>query len=262
MVHVRIGAAIQCSDGPGGELTQIIADRATRRVTYIVVERKGFGKDERLVPVEQIAEGSTKNVVLLCSVAELAAMPHRTEISYDLSDADLYYPMGSYSYPMGSYPMSPSGPYIPAIEEDNLPENSRPVQQGMRVVAQDGPVGRVYELLVDTTTKLVTHIVLVDGHLWRKRAITLPLSAAQRVTDDTIYLKLDKRAVGALPSETLAELDRTALEDQLADVTARLARVESELLTVSPDDRTALQHDMERLQRLQQGLRTQLGEPA
>jgi sporulation protein YlmC with PRC-barrel domain len=260
VVHLRIGAAIRCSDGPGGELTQIIADRATRRVTHIVVERKGLGKDERLVPVEQIVEGSTKQLVLLCSVAELATMPPRTEISYDLQDADLYYSMGS--YPMGSYPMSRSGPYIPAYEEDNLPENARPVQQGMRVVAQDGPVGRVYELLVDTTTKVITHLVLVDGHLWRKRAITLPLSAAQRVTDETIYLKLDKREVGALPSETLAELDRTALEDQLADVTARLARLEADLPTGSPDDRTLLQHDIERLQRLQHGLRAQLDEPA
>ncbi len=123
--------------------------------------------------------------------------------------------------------------------------------QGMKVEADDGPVGRVYELLVDPESKVITNLVLVEGRLWRKKAIILPLESVLRVTRDTVYLKLDKQAVAALPSETLDELDRTAMEDQRAIVTDRIGKLEKELVTVAQDDRTQLQHELERMRHKQ-----------
>ncbi len=39
-----------------------------------------------------------------------------------------------------------------------------------------------------------------EGHLWDKKDVTIPLSAVEFTDGDTIYLKLDKEAVRALPS--------------------------------------------------------------
>jgi uncharacterized protein YrrD len=249
MIHIRIGADVYCFDGEGGELTQVIADRSTRRVTHLVVERKGFGKDERLVPVEQIAETSTKRISLRCSKADLAGMPKLSDRHLEVGKGGVYQSGTIQSFESGS--MTPSGPAMVSVEDSNLPEDSKAVMQGMKVEADDGPVGRVYELLVDPDTRVITSLVLVEGRLWRKKAVILPLESVMRVSGDTVYLNLDKQAVAALPSETLDELDRTAIEDQRASVTDRIGKLEKELVTAGQDDLTRLQHELERLRHKQ-----------
>ncbi len=120
MIHIRIGADIYCIDGEGGELTQVIADRSTRRVTHLVVERKGFGKDERLVPVDQVSETSTKRIRLSCSKADLAGMPSLSERHLEVAQGGMY-PSGTIqSFGAGS--MTPSGPAMMSVEESNVPE--------------------------------------------------------------------------------------------------------------------------------------------
>jgi uncharacterized membrane protein len=64
-----------------------------------------------------------------------------------------------------------------------------------KVQASDGHVGTVGNLVEDESGT-VTHFVLEKAH---KRAVTLPLSAVDRVEGGTVYLKLDKEAVGKLP---------------------------------------------------------------
>jgi hypothetical protein len=39
-----------------------------------------------------------------------------------------------------------------------------------------------------------------EGHLWGQKEITIPVSAIARVEEDTVYLKLDKAGVEALPA--------------------------------------------------------------
>lgn len=46
----------------------------------------------------------------------------------------------------------------------------------------------------------VTHLVLMEGHLWGKKEVTLPLSAIDHAEADTVDLKLSKRAVKELPA--------------------------------------------------------------
>jgi hypothetical protein len=38
------------------------------------------------------------------------------------------------------------------------------------------------------------------GHLWGVRDVTVPVNQIGSVDGDTVYLKLDKSAVGALPA--------------------------------------------------------------
>ena len=75
-----------------------------------------------------------------------------------------------------------------------------PSRAGARVEATDGDVGKVDEFLIDPVTGRITHIVLREGILWDKRDVTIPVSDIDRIEDDTVYLKLDKKAIGNLPS--------------------------------------------------------------
>jgi sporulation protein YlmC with PRC-barrel domain len=67
------------------------------------------------------------------------------------------------------------------------------------VHATDGPVGVVEELMVDPDSAQVTHIVLRKGHWWGKQEVQIPISAIERGEGDTVYLNLDKKAIGQLP---------------------------------------------------------------
>jgi uncharacterized membrane protein/sporulation protein YlmC with PRC-barrel domain len=89
---------------------------------------------------------------------------------------------------------------VVSVEEERIPVGELAVRRGTRVAATDGQVGKVGELLVDPTSEHITHLVLLEGHLWGKKEITLPVSAIDRLEDDTVYLKLDKRAVELLPA--------------------------------------------------------------
>lgn len=74
------------------------------------------------------------------------------------------------------------------------------VRPGAHVEATDGRVGIVSELGAAEEGADASHFVLQEGHLWGKKVVTLPLSAVDRVEGDTIYLKLDKKAVEKLPT--------------------------------------------------------------
>ena len=72
--------------------------------------------------------------------------------------------------------------------------------EGAWVEATDGTVGQVDELLINSNNMQVTHLVLLERHLLKKREITIPVSQIDRVDEDTIYLKLDRKSVEELPT--------------------------------------------------------------
>ena len=68
-----------------------------------------------------------------------------------------------------------------------------------KVRAKDGQIGIVGGLISDESSETVTHLILQEGHLWGKKEVALPLAAVDRVEGDTVYLKLDKKAIKQLP---------------------------------------------------------------
>jgi hypothetical protein len=65
--------------------------------------------------------------------------------------------------------------------------------------ADEDAVGHVDGFLVDDSD-CITHIVLARGHLWKKREVTIPLSAIDKVETDLVTLKLTKQELGELPA--------------------------------------------------------------
>ena len=83
---------------------------------------------------------------------------------------------------------------------ERIPPGELAVRRGTRVEATDGYVGQVGEFVVEPESGHITHLVLLEGHLWAKKEVTLPLSAIDHSEGDTVYLNLDKKAVEALPT--------------------------------------------------------------
>jgi uncharacterized membrane protein len=206
MAEVPIHAKVECSDGPGGESITVIVNPVTSKVAHLVVEdKRADDPTPRLVPVDQIAAAASDRVRLRCTRAELAEMHPFAATHYVQTERTDYRQamrgdmIGGFANPhMSPYAVPERG--VVSVEEERIPVGELAVRRGTRVRATDGPVGEVGELLVDASGENITHLVLLEGHLWGKKEITLPISAIDRLEEDTVYLKLNKKAVERLPS--------------------------------------------------------------
>ena len=86
-----------------------------------------------------------------------------------------------------------------SVEEEQIPEGEIAIHRGAGVAASDGQVGKVGGFLTDAASDEIRHLVLMKGYLWGKKEISVPTSAIQFITEDMVYLELDKRAIGELP---------------------------------------------------------------
>jgi sporulation protein YlmC with PRC-barrel domain len=85
-------------------------------------------------------------------------------------------------------------------EVRHIPPGEVAIGPGVRVQATDDHVGYVDEVLVDPTNEHITYVVLREGHLWRHRDVSIPVSEIDRIEADVVHLKLDKHSVEDLPS--------------------------------------------------------------
>ena len=202
MSSVSVGAQVECTDGPGGELFALVIDPQKRTITHYVVRTK---KDdvERMVPADQVAASTPEVLQLKCTLAELDSMEDfvRDElISERLPDlssgSGSYY---SYYYGYGMADIVPADPQYVHIQSDRLPEGELALKKGTDVRATDGKVGTVDTLVVDDAGT-ITHFVVDEGHLGRHTELTMPLKAIDYVDHEGVHLKLSKDAIHSLPT--------------------------------------------------------------
>jgi hypothetical protein len=98
-------------------------------------------------------------------------------------------------WPYSMYETSPM-----ALEREHIPAGEITIHRGTPVKATDGQIGKVDEFLVDPQNDIITHLVLRKGHIWGKRDVTIPVSEIEKIAEDGVYLKLDKKTLGKLPA--------------------------------------------------------------
>jgi len=195
-MDVPVNAEVRCADGLCGRSVSVIINPATDQVTHLVVAEKDFLSTQRLVPVDLILESTPHLIRLRCTKAELGTLEPYIETEYVQGDIaySIYmaneYRMWPYVVPETVWP----------VEHVHIPPGELAVRWGARVQATDGHVGSVDEFLVSPVDGHITHLVLREGHLWGQRDVTIPVSEIDRIKEDTVYLKLDKRRIEALPA--------------------------------------------------------------
>jgi uncharacterized membrane protein/sporulation protein YlmC with PRC-barrel domain len=199
MRNIPINAKVSCTDGSCGETIAVIIDPITRRVTHFVVEDKTFTKSpQRLVSVEHLEEVKPDSIQLDCSKEQVTGMDPFIKTRFVETQAPVYSKYKSpYSWPYVDSTIESS---IVSVEEEQIPAGEEPIFRGDPIYATDGEIGSVGELLIDTSSGTITHIVLREGHLWGLKEITLPVSAIRTVELSGIYLKIDKNAVESMPA--------------------------------------------------------------
>ena len=203
-MDIALHAEVRCTDGLCGHTTAVVMNPITQEVTHIVVQTKGMLHEQYLVPLELIAGSTTHGIQLRCTLDELAKQEPFTKTRFiDMQGADeagegmgREAAMWPHATPDDLDPGS-----VPLYETvEQVPHGELAIHRGARVEARDGTVGRVDEFLVNPDNYHITHLILRTGHLWGKQDVTIPLAQIDRVEEDVVYLKLDKKAVGQLPT--------------------------------------------------------------
>jgi sporulation protein YlmC with PRC-barrel domain len=197
-MDIPVKAEVACVDGVCGQSRYVIINPITRQVTHLVVKEERMPHSERLVPVDLVANTTHDLIRLRCTADELAKIEPFNETEYvqeKVPDVD-YLPNAYLVWP---YHIPEINTAVP-ITHQRVPHGELAVRRGTRVEATDGHVGRVDEFLVDPVDTHITHLVLREGHLWGQKDVTIPVSQVDRIEEDTVYLKLDKHGIEALPA--------------------------------------------------------------
>jgi len=216
-VRLELGSPVNCTDGPFGELADIVVDPTKRTVTHIVVEPHHDHGQARLVPIDlaSVQEGQPPAVTLRCSIEEAGRLELVQEYAYlrlgEVPDKDPKWDIGVESvlaHPYyggvvggGGYETVPADydPHV-SVTYDRIPKGEVEIRRASEVTSADGhDLGRVDGFLV-ADDDAITHFVLERGHLWGRREVTIPMSAVARVHTDAVKLTLTKDEVGDLPS--------------------------------------------------------------
>jgi len=206
MSEIPLGAEVACLDGPCGKTISIVINPTNKSVTHVVVRDKTLGVDpERLIPIEHLGEATEKRVRLNIRRDEMTRMEPFVTTRYiktkqvDFMESYIGHDFDLYLMPYAT----PMKTVYTQVAEKQVPPGELAVYRGARVEATDGKVGVLGEFLVDPLTGHISHLILMEGHLWGKKEVSIPVSAIDRIEAETVFLALDKKAVESLPSESV-----------------------------------------------------------
>jgi sporulation protein YlmC with PRC-barrel domain len=167
-------------------------------VTHVVVQDKKLpAYATRMVSIDKVASATHNQITLSCTLDEVARMDPFiiTRFIQESGSGQAY---GSGEAYTSQYVLNDTA--YDSVKEEQIPQGELSVYSGMHVQASDGKVGKLDELVLDPKSGDITHLQMREGHLWGKKDVAIPVSAVDFVDEDTIYLKLDKKAVKALPA--------------------------------------------------------------
>ena len=202
-INIPVNAGVECTDGVCGVSTHIVINPISKKITHLVVKQREFPHIERMVPVEWITQTTSNLIQLECTKEEFSHQETFTETEYvKLDPVDLppvaLAPFTGETYFYWPYSVPESERYIP-VEHERVPPGELAIRRGAQVKATDGHVGQVDEFLVDPRDEHITHLIMREGHLWGQKDVSIPISNIKLIAENTVYLKLSKDEVKALP---------------------------------------------------------------
>jgi sporulation protein YlmC with PRC-barrel domain len=207
-----VGVRAECSDGYCGQLSRMMTDPATRKITHLVIKPQHRRGSDRLVPIE-LVDMTANDISLRCTLAEFDELPPAEEV--DLAEGDEYGGgyggaesvqgygdvggMGVGGSASGTAIGGSLGHHVRTVTHHVVPMGEAELRPGEHVHAVDGEIGQVLGFIVDPADQRVTHVVLKEGHLWGRREVAIPISAVTAI-DEGIRLNMTKKQVEDLPT--------------------------------------------------------------
>lgn len=205
MANLPIKAQVACTDGACGKSTNVIVNPVNGKVTHLVIEDKQLPENAtRLVPADSVVSATDQLITLNCSRADVAKMPPFVVSNFIQESASgrAYASGAAYT---SQYVIDDTA--YDTVETRNVPAGELALFSGMHVKSADGSkIGKLDELVLDADSGAITNLLMRKGHLWGAKEIAIPVAEVKFLDSDTVYLKIDKTAVEALPA---AQVKRT-----------------------------------------------------
>src|SRR5690242_1380456 len=221
-IQLQLGKPVRCTDGVEFELSDVVIDPTTRRVTHLVVQPHDRHDLARIVPIslaEPAHARSDATLDLACGSAEIEKLERVQRAAYLRLGQ---FPVEDPDYEVGieeTYALPYYGSFAPggidsglgpvAYDEnapvvwDRIPKGEVEIRRGSAVSSSEGRhLGHIEGFLVDDDQH-ISHFVLEHGHLWGKREIVIPIGAVQRIESDGATLSMTKDEVEKLQSRRI-----------------------------------------------------------
>jgi sporulation protein YlmC with PRC-barrel domain len=180
MAELRAGAEVRCTDGEAGTVDALVVDPTEARITHLVVGGHVLAP-RALVPVGHVRSSTPEAVELDLDAEALGACPRFDEPDYNAPAPG--YASSALGYEPGALFLEPYASPIDGwalAEHERIPKGEVTVRRGDEVVAADeSHLGHVDELLVDPADGHVTHVVLREGGLFKRRDVVVPVAGAR-----------------------------------------------------------------------------------
>ena len=199
-MDIILKAELHCTDGAGGNATGLVLNPLTKVATHLVIDPKGHGHHEYLLPLDLVVESNAKRIAVRCRRSELDQLAPFTRMvkmedqGLDMMDAQAL--MGSeFQSGVGFQDFSFAGAgSSEMVEMEAIPESELAVRHGIPVEATDGTVGEVDGFSIDPDLGQITHLVLREGHLFAKKDVNIPVEQVDRFGEMAVHLTIAKAA--------------------------------------------------------------------
>ncbi len=194
-MDIALHAPVIGLDGELGRVENVIVNVVAGRITTLVVRAAESPNAERLVPEKFVESAEKGQVVLRLSKKDFHKL--KPFIQEDYLPPNMFMHMAQEEHE--TLPLAPASW---TVEREAIPDGAVALRRHAAVMATDGKAGKVDEYLVERRTGRITHLVMVEGHLWGKRTIEIPVSLVDRYEDNAVHLSIDKKTVELLPVVT------------------------------------------------------------
>lgn len=198
MKEIPLKAKVQCTDGPCGSSTNVVFDRDTFQVTHVAIKDKKLpGNPTRLVPVEKVESATHDQITLTCSRDDVAKMDPFTvsQMIQETGSGTAYSTGDGYG---SQYVVNDTG--YDAVNVHQIPAGEMALAPGVKIKASDHTVGKLDGVALDPQSGALTHLLMLEGHLFGKKDVAIPVEDVDFTDGESIYLSIDKDAVKALPA--------------------------------------------------------------
>ncbi len=230
LFELTLNAQVMGLEGHLGQLTRIIVKAKTMQVSYIVVELSGlFGFEKYLVPIDYISSTTPQLINLNCTQNELMGMKPYCETHYIENEywerEMLYWPWDSVSYASDalmswSYPFPERMMSYMIVEKENLLPGELAISDDVQVEALDGLLGKIDGLLVSKNTQMLKVLLVRSRNFLNLKERLFPAKAINKIEDNKVYLKSEKKALNSLPSMSRRRFFNQTHHDYNQDVFA------------------------------------------
>jgi len=199
-MDIPLDVKVYGSDGHIGRSEYIVVNPVTEEATHVVVSDDSYHHVEHLVPVKHIQDSDSDMIRLDCTSQEVTKMEPFEELEFIQTTISNRHPSGPISAYAWPYVTGIQGPHFVSLVHRHIPPYQREIRRGAHVHASDGRIGQVEELVVDSETLHITHLVMREGHLWGKKEVLIPVTEIETIEENNVYLKLDKLEIETLPT--------------------------------------------------------------